>query len=207
MSASPLRLAGSRVGERRHFAEAVCASLRLPCGARSPRRAHKLAPENTGAQTVCARPRVAGQPRSAALLSASEARRHSPTRDPAGTGFCLLRTATVGCSKAGVDGCSGAYAALMQCARTQNSPCGLFCAWRTPWRLQAPGPGAHRRESDEFVGPARRIYAMARSAPLRSHRSRDAERGAQGTRSAAKGAASKLLRPSAPALPPYNLHA
>ena len=222
--------AGPQVDERRHFAEAVCAALGLPCGARSPRRAHKLAPENTGAQTVCARPRFAGQPRPAVLLSASEARRHSPTRDPAGTGFCLLRTATVGCSKAGVDGCSGAYAALMQCARTQNSPCGLFCAWRTPWRLQAPGPGVQRGQSDVFVGPARRIYAMARSAPLRSHRSRDAERVGggrqansacalfagrnghglwacpQGTDAEGGGAASKLLRPSAPALPRHKQH-
>ena len=169
--------AGTRAGARRHFAGAVAAARRLPCGARSPRRAHEFAPENTVAQTVCARPRDAGQPRSAVLLSAPEARRHAPTRVPACTSDCLSGPANSGGSKAGVDG-----AAALSIA-------------------------AQRGESAVRGGPARRIYAAARSAPLRSHRSRPAKREAQGTRSEAKGAASKLLRPSAPALPRPHQHA
>ena len=191
--------AGPRVGERRHFAEAVCAALRLPCGARSLSRTHKLGPGYEPSNSVrstplrgatsgcCAPQRLRGAPPLAHLR-------------PCGTGVCFSRPADAGDGKAGVDGCSGAYATLMQYARTQNSPCGLFCAWRTPWRMQAPGPAVQLGQADVFVGPARRIYAAARLALLRSHRSRPAEREAQGTDAKGGGAASKLLRPSAPDL-------
>ena len=195
-----------QVGERRRFTGAVAAARRLPCGARSPRRAHKLGSgyeaSNSvrstplrGATSVCCAPQ---RPRGAPPLTHPR---------PCNSGLGLSAENKHRRHKAGVDGCSGAYAALMQCARTQNSPCGLFCAWRTPWRLQAPGHAAQRRESAARGGPARRIYATARPAPLRSHRSRDAEREAQGTRSAAKGAALKPMRPSAPALPRKLRHA
>ena len=191
--------AGPRVGEPRHFAEAVAVARRLRCGARSPRRAHKLGLGYEAPDSVRSSPRCGATSGCCALRHFAGAPPLTHPR-PCGTGVCVLRPATSVGSKAGVTGRSGACAALMQCARTQNSPCGLFCAWRTPWRLQAPGPAAQRRKSAACGGPARGIHAMARSAPLRSHRSRDAERVAQGTRRAAKGAASKLLRPSAPAL-------
>jgi hypothetical protein len=50
----------------------------------------------------------------AVLLATSEARRHPPTRDPAGTGVCLSGPATDACRKAGVDGCSGAASKLLR---------------------------------------------------------------------------------------------
>ena len=171
---------GPWVGERRHFAEAVGASLRLPCGARSPRRVHQLGrgyePPNSvrstllrGATSGCCTPQ---RFRGAQPLTGPR---------PCGTSSCLSRTATTVCSKAGADGCSGACTTL--------------------------SIGTQRRESAACGGPARRIYAMARSAPVRSHRSRDAEREAEGTDAEGGGAASKLLRPSAPALPRHGTNA
>jgi len=77
--------------------------------------------------------------------------------------------------KAGTDGCPGARAALSIAAQ----------------RGKSAVPGR----------PARRLHATARSATVRHHRSRPAEREAQGTRSEAKGAAAAAGRPSAPALP------
>jgi hypothetical protein len=169
--------AGARVGERRRFAEAVAAARRLPCGARAREAAAELAlrPAAFGAQTVLADPAAPGNLTSPVLLGASETRRHSPTRAPANTGVCPSTKNTGGGSKAGADGCVGAYAAL--------------------------SIAAQRGESVVLNGPARRIYAVPRSAAMRSHRSRPAEREAQGTRSAAEGAASKPEHPSAPALP------
>ena len=192
--------AWARVGERRRFTGAVAAARRLPCGARSPRRAHKLGSgyeaSNSvrstplrGATSGCCAPQ---RPRGAPPLTHPH---------PCRRRLCLSTTNKPRVHKAGVDGRSGAYAALMQCARTQNSPCGLFCAWRTPWRLQAPGHAAPQGQSAACGGPARRIYAVTRPASMRSHRSRPAEREAQGTDAAGGGAASKPLRPSAPALP------
>ncbi len=77
--------------------------------------------------------------------------------------------------------------------------CGGACA--------APSTAAQRGESAVSGGPARTLYAAPRPAALRSDRSRPAERGAQGTRSAAKGAAVKPPRPPAPALPRRCMHA
>ena len=77
--------------------------------------------------------------------------------------------------KAGTDGCPGARAAL--------------------------GLAAQRGKSVVPDVPARRLHATARSATVRRHRSRPAEREAQGTRSEAEGAATAAGRPSAPALP------
>ena len=191
--------AGPRVGEPRHFAEAVAVARRLRCGARSPRRAHKLGLGYEAPDSVRSSPRCGATSGCCALRHFAGAPPLTHPR-PCGTGVCVLRPATSVGSKAGVAGRSGACAALMQCARTQNSPCGLFCAWRTPWRVQAPGPAVQLGQADVFVGPARRIYAAARLALLRSHRSRPAEREAQGTDAKGGGAASKLLRPSAPDL-------
>ena len=219
--------AGSRVGERRCFAGVVAAAQRLRCGARSPRASAELALAALGAQTAALDAAARRNPRTAPLLATPEARRHSPTRAPANTGVCPSTKNTGGGSKAGADGGVGACAALMQRARTQNSPCGLFCAWRAPLRLQAQGHAAQRGPSPDskparagfvpgegqprlaagwIVVSARRIYAVPRSAAMRSHRSRPAEREAQGTRSAAEGAASKPEHPSAPALPPHTRH-
>jgi hypothetical protein len=169
--------AGARVGERRRFAEAVAAARRLPCGARAREAAAELAlrPAAFGAQTVLADPASRGNLTSPALLGASEARRHSPTRAPASSVCLFSRQTTTRCSKAGADGCGGAYA--------------------------APSTAARRGQSAVPGGPARRIYAAARSAPTRSHRSRPDGRGAQGTDAEGGGAASKPPRPSAPALP------
>ena len=84
--------------------------------------------------------------------------------------------ATVGGGfKAGADGCPGARAAL--------------------------SIAAQRGKSVVPDVPARRLHATALSATVRRHRNRPAEREAQGTRSAAKGAAAAAGRPSAPALP------
>jgi hypothetical protein len=209
MSVLSLERAGSRVGERRRFAEAVAAARRLPCGARSREAAAELAlrPAAFGAQTVLADPAARGNLTSPALLGASEARRHSPTRAPAGSISLFSSQTTTRCSKSGADGCVGAYAALTQRARTQNSPCGLFCAWRAPLRLKAQGHAAQRGQSVVLDGPARRIYAVPRSAAMRSHRSRPAKREAQGTDAEGGGAASKPERPSAPALPLHRRRA
>ena len=175
-----LERAEPRAGERRRFAGAVAASRRLRCGARSPRRAHKLGLGYEASNSVHSSPLR----RATSACCAPRRSRGAPPLThprPCGTGSCLSRTASDGCSKAGVDGCGGAYAAL--------------------------SIAAQRGQSDVPVGPARRIYAAARSAPLRSHRSRPAEREAQGTRSAAEGAASKPELPSAPALPLHSRHA
>ena len=167
--------ARARVGERRRFAGAVAAARRLPCGARSPRASAELALASLGAQTAALDPAARRNPRAAVLLSAPEARRHSPTRAPA-CSVCLFSSqTTTRCSKAGADGCVGAYAAL--------------------------SIAAQRGQSVVLNGPARRIYAVPRSAAMRSHRSRPAEREAQGTDAEGGGATSKPERPSAPALP------
>ena len=173
--------AGARVVERRRFAAAVAAARRLPSGARSPRASAELALAALGAQTTALDAAARHNPRAAALLSAAEARRHSPTRAPASDACLFASQATTGWSKAGTDGCGGA------------------CA--------APSTAALRGQSAVPGGPVRRIYAAARSAPTRSHRSRPDGRGAQGTEAEGGGAASKPPRPSAPALPLHSPHA
>ena len=195
-----------RVGERRRFTGAVAAARRLPCGARSPRRAHKLGLGYEASNSVRSTP-LRGA--TSACCAPQRTRGAPPLTHPrpCNNGLGLSTEDKHRRHKAGVDGCSGAYAALMQCARTQNSPCGLFCAWRTPWRLQAPGHAAQRGKSAACGGPARRLYALTRTASMRSHRSRPAEREAQGTDAAGGGAASKPMRPSAPALPHELRHA
>ncbi len=52
---------------------------------------------------------------------------------------------------------------LMQCARTKNSPCGLFFAWHTPWRMQAP---RHGRQSERQRRPPQRSLPACPDAPL-----------------------------------------
>jgi len=52
--------------------------------------------------------------------------------------------------------------------RTQNSPCGLFCAWRTPLRLQAQRPQGSRRAASTAASRATphtqlRLCALSRS--------------------------------------------
>jgi hypothetical protein len=167
--------AGARVGARRRFAGTVAAARRLRCGARRPRASAELALPSLGAQTAALDAAARRNPRSAPLLTVPEARRHSPTRDPAGSCVGTLAGGLLCSHKAGADACSGA------------------CV--------APSIAAQWGKSTVRGGPARKIYALARSAPMRSHRSRPAERDAQGTRSAAKGATPKPMRASAPALP------
>ena len=65
----------------------------------------------------------------------------------------------------------------MQRARTQNSPCGLFCAWRAPLRLQAQGhAGKSERSADrssEARKPARtRLCRTERTECTESRRAR-----------------------------------
>ena len=73
----------------------------------------------------------------------------------------------------------------MQCARTCNRPCGLLLAWRTPWRLQAPGLAGNprvARASSEAPPAARPRLCSRRSSNASSHGpSRTTARGRQAT--------------------------
>ena len=155
------------------------AHRRLPCGTRSGGQ-----PQNSLRSLRSLRSNSRGESdddaRCARDIQPSAPRRFpcppATTRPrPCVRALSLLDERTAGGFKAGADGCTGAWAAL--------------------------SIAAQRGKSVVPDGPARRLHATARSATVRRHRSRPAEREAQGTRSAAEGAAAATGRPSAPALP------
>jgi len=168
-----------RAGACGRSAEAVAAARRLLCGARSDgppqnslRSLRSLRFNSRGESVVDARCARDIQPSAPRRFPCPPA----PTRPrPCVGALSLLDERTAGGFKAGADGCTGAWAAL--------------------------SIAAQRGKSVVPDVPARRLHATARSATVRRHRSRPAEREAQGTRSAAKGAAAAAGRPSAPALP------
>ena len=177
-----------RAGACGRSAEAVAAGprrgpfvalRRLPCGARSGgppqnslRSLRSLRFNSRGESVVDARCARDIQPSAPRRFPCPPA----PTRPrPCVRALSLLDERTAGGFKAGADGCTGAWAAM--------------------------SIAAQRGKSVVPDGLARRLHATARSATVRRHRSPPAEREAQGTRSAAKGAAAAAGRPSAPALP------
>ena len=171
-----------RAGACRRSAEAVAAAQRLPCGTRSGGQ-----PQNSLRSLRSLRSNSRGE-------SDDDARCARNLQPSAPQGFpcpptgtrprpCVeapsllddLEATAGGGFKAGADGCTGALAALSIAAQ----------------RGKSAVPGR----------PARRLHATARSATVRRHRSRPAEREAQETRSEAECAAAATGRPSAPALP------
>ena len=171
-----------RAGACGRSAEAVAAAQRLPCGARSGGP-----PQNSLRSLRSLRSNSRGE-------SDDDARCARNLQPSAPQGFpcpptgtrprpCVeapsllddLEATAGGGFKAGTDGCPGARAAL--------------------------SIAAQRGKSVVPDVPARRLHATALSATVRRHRNRPAEREAQGTRSAAKGAAAATGRLSAPALP------
>ena len=171
-----------RAGACGRSAEAVAAARRLPCGTRSGgqpqnslRSLRSLRSNSRGESdddARCARNLQPSAPQG--FPCPPTGTRPRPCVEAASLLADLGATAGGG-FKAGTDGCPGARAALSIAAQRGNSVV----------------PDV----------PARRLHATALSATVRRHRNRPAEREAQGTRSAAKGAAAATGRLSAPALP------
>ncbi len=174
-----------------------CSGLAGGCETRPPEAALRASP--LGARPVLATGAPAARRNlpGPALLGVEQAR-HRPRPPPCRRQRCIPAGKALRCPKAGAGGCGGACAAPSTAAQRGLSPdtkpaCAGF----------VPGEGRPRLAAGRAVpgGPARTLYAAPRPAALRSDRSRPAERGAQGTRSAARGAAVKPPRPPAPALP------
>ena len=171
-----------RAGACGRSAEAVAAARRLPCGTRSGgqpqnslRSLRSLRSDSRGESdddARCARNLQPSAPQG--FPCPPSGTRPRPCVEAPSLRDDLEATAGGG-FKAGTDGCPGAPAAL--------------------------SIAAQRGKSVVPDVPARRLHATARSATVRRHRSRPAEREAQGTRSEAEGAAAATGRPSAPALP------
>ena len=63
-----------------------------------------------------------------------------------------------------------------QRARTRNRPCGLFRAWRAPWRLQAPGHTAQSDHREDRRSEAKNAARPRLCAPKATHELRSNKR-------------------------------
>ncbi len=173
-----------------------CSGLAGGCETRPPEAALRASPLGARPVLATAAPAARRNLPGPALLGVEQAR-HRPRPSPCRRQRCIPAGKALRYPKAGAGGCGGACAAPSTAAQRGLSPdtkpaCAGF----------VPGEGRPRLAAGRAVsgGPARTLYAAPRPAALRSDRSRPAERGAQGTRSAAKGAAVKPPHPPAPAL-------